>query len=156
MFVGVLNTLLWYSLRETCPYSELFWSVFSRIRTKYGEIDFPRFESKCGKMRTRITPDTDTFHAVTNNNISGGQALFWRYFEGVISKMSEFSLRVENRINQNIKWLVTSFLIDNLHIGVSAKQLSRRAFMCALLETGVFTLCKKMKFSFKSVFSKYE
>ena len=35
--------------------------------------------------------------------------------------MSEFSLRVENRINQNIKWLVTSFLIDNLHIGVSAK-----------------------------------
>ena len=26
------------SLREKCPYSELFWSVFSRIRPKYGEI----------------------------------------------------------------------------------------------------------------------
>ena len=26
------------SLREKCSYSELFWSVFSRIRTKYGEI----------------------------------------------------------------------------------------------------------------------
>ena len=26
------------SLREKCPYSELFWSVFSLIRTKYGEI----------------------------------------------------------------------------------------------------------------------
>ena len=26
------------SLREKCPYSELFWSVFSRIRTEYGEI----------------------------------------------------------------------------------------------------------------------
>ena len=26
------------SLREKCPYSELFWSAFSRIRTKYGEI----------------------------------------------------------------------------------------------------------------------
>ena len=25
-------------LREKCPYSELFWSVFSRIRTEYGEI----------------------------------------------------------------------------------------------------------------------
>ena len=25
------------SLREKCPYSELFWSVFSRIRTEYGE-----------------------------------------------------------------------------------------------------------------------
>ena len=24
--------------REKCPYSELFWSVFSRIRTEYGEI----------------------------------------------------------------------------------------------------------------------
>ena len=27
-----------FSLREKCPYLELFWSVFSRIRTKYGEI----------------------------------------------------------------------------------------------------------------------
>ena len=33
------------SLREKCPYSELFWSG-------------------CGIMRTRITSNTDTFHAV--------------------------------------------------------------------------------------------
>ena len=26
------------SLREKCPYSELLWSVFSRIRTEYREI----------------------------------------------------------------------------------------------------------------------
>ena len=26
------------SLREKCRYSELFWSVFSRIRTEYGEM----------------------------------------------------------------------------------------------------------------------
>ena len=26
------------ALRKKCPYSELFWSVFSRIRTEYGEI----------------------------------------------------------------------------------------------------------------------
>ena len=25
-------------MREKCPYSELLWSVFSRIQTKYGEI----------------------------------------------------------------------------------------------------------------------
>ena len=25
-------------LREMCPYSELFWSAFSRIRIEYGEI----------------------------------------------------------------------------------------------------------------------
>ena len=28
------------ALPEKCPYSKLFWSVFSRIRTEYGEI-FP-------------------------------------------------------------------------------------------------------------------
>ena len=26
------------TLRENCPYSEFLWSVFSRIRTEYGEI----------------------------------------------------------------------------------------------------------------------
>ena len=26
------------SLRRKCPYSEIFWSTFSRIRTEYGEI----------------------------------------------------------------------------------------------------------------------
>ena len=25
-------------LRKKCPYSEFFWSLFSRIRTEYGEI----------------------------------------------------------------------------------------------------------------------
>ena len=33
------------ALRKNCPYSELFWSAFSRIRT-------------------RISPNTDTFHSV--------------------------------------------------------------------------------------------
>ena len=31
----------------------LFWSVFSRIRTEYGEIVFLRIQSECGKIRTR-------------------------------------------------------------------------------------------------------
>ena len=26
------------TLRKNCPYSELFWSIFSRIWTEYGEI----------------------------------------------------------------------------------------------------------------------
>ena len=30
--------LLAISLHRKCPYSELFWSVFSRMRTEYGEI----------------------------------------------------------------------------------------------------------------------
>ena len=33
IFITLMN-----ALRETCKYSELFWSAFSRIRTEYGEI----------------------------------------------------------------------------------------------------------------------
>ena len=29
---------MYYTLREKYPYSELFWSVFSRIPNEYGEI----------------------------------------------------------------------------------------------------------------------
>ena len=33
------NKILYrYSLHKICPYSELFWSVFSRIWTEYGEV----------------------------------------------------------------------------------------------------------------------
>ena len=55
------------TLREKCPYSELFWSVFSRIRTEYEKILYGislRIQSKCGKIRTGINPNTNTFHEV--------------------------------------------------------------------------------------------
>ena len=37
---GALRNLFYFSkpLIEKCPYSELFWSAFSRIWTEYGEI----------------------------------------------------------------------------------------------------------------------
>ena len=50
--------------RKKCPYSELFWSVFSRIRTEYGYSISLRIHSECGKIRTKITPNKDTFYAV--------------------------------------------------------------------------------------------
>ena len=35
----ILNKLyIIYTLRKKCPYSELFWSAFSRFRNEYGEI----------------------------------------------------------------------------------------------------------------------
>ena len=59
------------TLREKCPYSELFCFAFSRIRTEYGEIlRISRIQSECGKMRTTIAPNTDTFHAVLENSSS--------------------------------------------------------------------------------------
>ena len=50
------------ALREKCPYLKLFWSAFSSIWTEYGEIQ--SIQSECWKIRTRITPNTDTFYAV--------------------------------------------------------------------------------------------
>ena len=57
-----MNVLTTPTLLETCPYSEFFWSVFSHIRTEYGEISF-RIQSKFRKKWTRKTPNTDTFYA---------------------------------------------------------------------------------------------
>ena len=52
MKVDIIEQNVTLTLREKCPHSELFWSVFSRI------------PSKCRKIRTRITPNTDTFYSV--------------------------------------------------------------------------------------------
>ena len=46
-----------------------FWSVFSRIRTEYGEIRRSlRIQPECGKIRTRKTSvfGLDTFHSLTS------------------------------------------------------------------------------------------
>ena len=71
VFRGYRNgTLVWNGallhhgvLRKKCPYSELFWSAFSRIRTEYREIRSTSLQSECWKIRIRITPNMDTFHA---------------------------------------------------------------------------------------------
>ena len=44
------------ALRVKCPYSEIFWSAFSRIQTEYVEI----LQFECEKIRTKKTPSTDT------------------------------------------------------------------------------------------------
>ena len=67
------------SLREKCPYLELFWSVFSRIRTEYREIPvYLRIQSECGKIRTRITPNTDPFYAGSKSTNKTIITLWWR------------------------------------------------------------------------------
>ena len=54
------STTLLYTetLHVKCPYSELIWSVFPHSWTEYSVS--LRIHSKCGKMRTTITPDTFT------------------------------------------------------------------------------------------------
>ena len=48
-----------------CPCSEWFWSVFSRIRTEYGEIRTV-LSLNAGKYGHGhfLTPNTDTFYTV--------------------------------------------------------------------------------------------
>ena len=56
------------TLREKCPYSELFWFVLSRIRTEYSV-------RMRGKIRTWITPNTDTSYVVPIFQNSS-----WKYY----------------------------------------------------------------------------
>ena len=67
-------------LREKCPYSELFWSNFSCHRTESGQIISLRFQSEYVQMRTRITPNKDTFlRSVKQSNGSERNTLFtWK------------------------------------------------------------------------------
>ena len=51
----------WYSLCEKCPYSEFFWFVFS----EFGLNTERPYSFWLRENRTRKTPNTDTFHAVT-------------------------------------------------------------------------------------------
>ena len=47
-------------MREKCPNMEFSWSVFSRIRTEYGEKTSPN----AGKYGPEKTPYLDTFQAM--------------------------------------------------------------------------------------------
>ena len=60
-------------LRKKCPYLELFSSVFSRI------------QSECGKIRTRISSNTDTFYPV------------WKYESIIAKKFNGKSLKIKGR-----------------------------------------------------------
>ena len=60
IFSGIRTELQFLSLRKKSPYSELFWSIFSRIRAEYGAP----YLVWMWEIRTRITPNTDSFHAV--------------------------------------------------------------------------------------------
>ena len=60
-----INILVTYSLREKCPYSEFFWSAFSRIWTEYGEIrSISLYSVRMREKTDQTTPNTDSFHSV--------------------------------------------------------------------------------------------
>ena len=108
--VRVLNHYLYvfhtYSLHEKYPCPELFWSAFSHIRTKYGEYGVSlRFQSECGKMRTRITPNTDTLYAVINAIIHISTA-----FLNPIKNIAFLAFRI--KLRQNVITNYSSFITN--------------------------------------------
>ena len=62
--------LKYYTLREKCPYLPAF-----RLNTKRYRVSL-RIKCECGKIRTRKTPNTNTFHAVIDNNNSNNNCEF--------------------------------------------------------------------------------
>ena len=53
-------------MRKKCPYSEYFWSLFSFIRTEYGDLHSRSpYSVRMRKNKDQQkTPNSDTFHAV--------------------------------------------------------------------------------------------
>ena len=51
-------------LRKNCPYSETFWSAFSRIQTEYGEtLRISPYSVRMRENAGKKFLNTDTFHA---------------------------------------------------------------------------------------------
>ena len=83
------------TLRKKCLYSELFWSVLSRIRTEYREIQSISLHSIRMRENTpRITPNTDIFHAVVI--ILGKQAIIKLLLAYTFRKMFIIGLNLKN------------------------------------------------------------
>ena len=62
---------VWAALREKFPYSELFWSVFSRIRTEYGEI--LRISPYSVQMRENTDQNNSEYeHFLRNEGLRNG------------------------------------------------------------------------------------
>ena len=67
--------------------------AFSRIRTEYGVSPYSvRMRENAGKMRTRITPNTDTFYAV---KLRQGRKTATGLFFFISNNIQEFILDTE-------------------------------------------------------------
>ena len=77
------------TFRKKCPHSELFWSVFPTfgMNTERCRVSV-RIQCECGKMRTRITPNMDSFHAVLGSNFTCSykkECTCWPVLLGIIT-----------------------------------------------------------------------
>ena len=62
------------TLRKKCPYSELFWSAFSRIRTEYGESvrireNTDQNNSKYGPVLMKLFTEAQFNYCIMNMDV---------------------------------------------------------------------------------------
>ena len=102
----------WNPLCKKCLYSEWFWSVFSRIWTKYS---VPlRIQFECGKLRARITPNTDTFYAS-------------------LQKFSSSSSVKVLKLNIIFRWIIFDMITKTIQIStgvIKGCSMKRRILLC--------------------------
>ena len=77
------SCLIWLnvSLRKKCPYSELFWSVFSRIQTEYGEI--LRISSYSVRMRENADHDNSEYGHFSRRLCVGALLFILKFLERI-------------------------------------------------------------------------
>ena len=78
-----MRPVMWLALRKECPYSKLFWPVFSRIQTEYGEI-------------LRISP----YSVRMRKNVDQSNSEYRHFSRSVIihSNDFKFSLKIVNKL----------------------------------------------------------
>ena len=79
------------------------------MRIEYGEIVSLHIQSECGKIRTRITPNTDNFHAVDAN--LSGESMAMKSLRTINTKLQ--FLYIQNElVNPKLRSLLCNFLIQ--------------------------------------------
>ena len=64
--IFVVDTKITFVYNFVAPLSVVF-KLFTAWKVSIFAVILARIQSECGKIRTRITPNTDTFHAVIIN-----------------------------------------------------------------------------------------
>ena len=110
-FHRIILSSLSSSMLEKCPYSELFWSAFSHIRTECGEIlCISPIQSLCRKIRTRTILNTDTFYAVLLSKLNSElrATLLWNSLNSMRTspwRLTKITFRLfDNLITLNSGW----------------------------------------------------
>ena len=103
-------------------YSGLHFPSFGQNTERYGVSH--RIQSECGKIRTRITPNTDTFHAVNNSFISlkklrklfsQNKSLFWKILpkHAIIEQLHvNFLWEISHSFDELVTTIVFRFLVQ--------------------------------------------